>query len=58
LVPVKPSVLEGPDFVEPFALELLKVNVFMNEILRSRQTFKHKKISDTLRLNHKLTVDN
>jgi hypothetical protein len=30
----------------------------MNKILRSRQTFKHKKISDTLRLNYKLTVDN
>jgi hypothetical protein len=29
----------------------------MSEISRSRQTSKHKKISDTLRLNHKLTID-
>jgi hypothetical protein len=36
----------------------LAIQKDMNEILRSRQTFKHKKISDTLRLNHKLTVDN
>lgn len=37
---------------------LLYLEMFMNEILRSRQSFKHKKISDNLRSNHKLTVDN
>jgi hypothetical protein len=30
----------------------------MSEIFKIRETFKHEKISDFLRLNHKLTIEN